>query len=174
MRDLARQAIRDTAQIAGLDPVKVYEMVESDNLTIKRPYVTIQFLPEKLERTGRKLAAWQTKTEHLLKKEIYEVELMAALNILADNENWLAGFSYKFLANLPRGLNDSNGAWVKIRAAKATFSKPPEKRVGEKVIEVFKKCGELFEISFTGRITGEEVESLIQTYEIKTHWQGVR
>ena len=174
MRDLARQAIRGAAQKAGLDPAKVYEMVESDSLTIKRPYMTIQFLPEKLERTGRKLDASRIGNENIRKRELYELTLSAAVNILATEEEWLANFSYQFVASLPRGLNDSKGAWVKIRAEKAVFSKPPDKRVGEKVIEIMKKCGELFEISFTGRITGEEAEPLIQTYDIKTTWKGAK
>lgn len=172
MNDLARTAIKDAAQKAGLDPAKVYEPVAADNLTIKRPYMTVQFLPESYKRTGRKLAVTRTKTEIIRKKELYEVELLAAANILAEDEKWLADFCYAFVAALPRGINDERGNWVKIRAEKAQFAKPPDKRVGDEVIEVFRKCGQLYQLSFTGRIVEEIREPLIETHTLETHWNG--
>lgn len=171
MRDLARETIRAAAATAGLAPEKVYELVEADNLTIKRPYMTLQFLPETYRRTGRKLGITRTETEIVRKRELYEVELVVAANALAEDEAWLADFAYRFVASLPGGLNDLRGNWVKIRAQKAAFSKPADKRVGKKVIEVFKKRDQLFEIAFTGRITAEERENLIRNYDLDIHYK---
>lgn len=180
MKDLARSIIKDTAQKAGLDSAKVYELVAADNLTIKRPYMTIQFLPENYKRTGRKLAVTRTAagnarvTEVIRKKELYEVELLVAVNILAEDEKWLADFCYAFVAAMPRGLNDERGNWVKIRAEKAQFAKLPDTRVGESVIKVFNKCGQLYQIAFTGRIVEEIREPLIPKHSIEIGWDGYK
>lgn len=180
MRDMARATIRKAAQKAGLDPAKVYELVEADNLTIERPYMTIHFLPETYRRTGRKLAVTRTAatgalpSEIIRKKELYEVELLAAANILAEEEKWLADFCYAFVAALPRGMNDERGNWVKIRAEKAQFARPADLRVDDEVIEVFQKCAQLYQISFTGRIVEEIREPLIPKHAIEVDWKGYK
>lgn len=176
---LARQAVKEAAQKAGLNPDKVYELVAADNLTIKRPYMTIQFLPATYRRTGRKLGVWREEKKagcgialQAKKLELYEAELEIAVNVLANDEEWLGDFCYGFVQSLPRGINDKRGNWVKIRAQEAQFSKPKDKRVGEKVIEVFKKRDQLFALTFTGRITVEEREELIRHFSIETYWKG--
>ena len=109
MRELAGQIITDTAVACGLPEENVIRLVAKDNLTIKRPRIELQFLPERLTRTGRKLAVWRTKTEQLRKREIYQAELDVAANVLAEDGEWLSAFCYDFLARLPRGTNDRNG-----------------------------------------------------------------
>ncbi len=59
--------------------------------------------------------------------------------MLSEDEDWLSDFSHAFVAALPKGVNDKHGNWVGIRVEKATFSRPPDKRVGDTVIEVFKR-----------------------------------
>lgn len=172
VRELAKQVIRDAAIKAGMEAGKIYDAVEADNLTIKRPYMTIQFLPETFMRTGRKLDVKRTPTEIIRKRELYEVELGVACNVLFADEAWLSGFAYSFIANLPNGVNDARGNWVRVRAQKAQFSKPPDVRIGDKTIEVFKKRDQLFELAFTGRITEEQRESLITDFDITTHWKN--
>lgn len=172
MRNLVRETVKAAAQKAGLDPARVYDLVESDNLTIKRPYMTLQFLPETFARTGRKLAVLRNAGDFARKRELYLAELAVAANVLAEDEQWLADFCHDFLVALPAGVNDSRQNWVKIRAQKAQFSKPADKRIGARVIEVFKKRDQLFEIAFTGRITAQEREQLITEMTISGHWQG--
>ena len=169
MRELAEQIIADTAVACGLAEENVIRLVAKDNLTIKRPRIELQFLPERLTRTGRKLAVWRTKTEQLRKREIYQAELDVAANVLAEDGEWLSVFCYDFLARLPRGTNDRNGNWVKVAAQKATFGKPPDKRVGNNVIEVFRKVNDLLVITFTWRVTAEEAEQLIRTWKLNIH-----
>lgn len=172
MKALAKDVISGAAVKAGLDAEKIYDAVESDNLTIKRPYLTIQFLPETYTRTGRKLGVKRNDAEIIRKREFYELELNVAVQVLAEDEMWLSDFAYTFIRALPGGQNDSRGNWVKIRAEKAEFSRPPDKRVGNAVIEVFKKRDQLFDLTFTGRITSEEYEALIREYNINTYWRG--
>lgn len=168
MQTFAREVITRAALAAGLPEGRVIDIVKKDNLTIKRPRVELQFLPEKYTRTGRKLAVYRTETTLIRKRELYEVELTVNANALADDRAWLEAFSAEFVANLPRGGNDSRGNWIRVRAQRATFGRSPDKRVGEKVIEVFTRVNRLFVLTFTGRITGEELAELIPSLTITT------
>lgn len=167
MQTFALETITQAALAAGLPEGRIIDIVKKDNLTLERPRVEVQFLPEKLTRTGRKLAVTRTKTALVRKREPYEVELTVNAHILADDRAWLEAFSVGFVAQLPRGGNDSRGNWVKVRAQKATFGRAPDKRVGEAVIEVFTKVNRLFVLTFTGRITRDETVDLIPSLTIK-------
>ena len=171
MQAFATKVVTRAALAAGLPEGRIIDIVKKDNLTIARPRVEIQFLPERYTRTGRKLALNRTKTEQIRKRELYEVELTVNVNALADDRAWLEAFSLDFVAALPRGGNDSRGNWVKVRAREATFGRAPDKRVGEEVIEVFVKVNRLFVLTFTGRITGEEAEKLIPSFTINSTFQ---
>ena len=166
MQAFATDIITRAAQAAGLPEGRIIDLVKKDNLTIERPRIEVQFMPEKYTRTGRKLAVSNTKTEHLRKRELYRVELTVNVNALADDRTWLEAFSVDFVAALPSGGNDSRGNWVKVRAQQAKFGRPPDKRVGDEVIEVFTKVNRLFVLTFTGRITREEMERLIPSISL--------
>lgn len=167
MQAFATEVITRAALSAGLPEGRVMDIVKKDNLTINRPRLELQFMPERYTRTGRKLAVTRTKTDLIRKRELYEVELTVNANVLADNRAWLEAFSVAFVAELPCGGNDSRGNWVKVRVQEATFGREPDRRVGEKVIEVFTRVNRLFVLTFTGRITGEEYDKLIRTIIIK-------
>ena len=167
MQAFATEVITRAALAAGLPEGRVMDIVKKDNLTIKRPRLELQFMPERYTRTGRKLAVTRTKTDLIRKRELYEAELTVNANVLADDRAWLEAFSVAFVAALPRGGNDSRGNWVKVRVQEATFGREPDRRVGEKVIEVFTRVNRLFVLTFTGRITGEEYDKLIRTIIIK-------
>lgn len=166
MQAFATETITRAALAAGLPEGRVIDVVKKDNLTLERPRVELQFLPERYTRTGRKLSLAHSKTEQIRKRELYEVELTVNVNALADDRAWLEAFSLDFVANLPRGGNDSRGNWIKVRAREATFSRAPDKRVGNAVIEVFTRLNRLFVLAFTGRITGEEREALIPSFAL--------
>ncbi|MCH5277474.1 MAG: translation initiation factor 2 [Desulfovibrionaceae bacterium] len=166
MQAFATAIITQTALAAGLPEGRVIDIVKKDNLTIERPRVEIQFLPEKITRMGRKLDVSRTKTEKIRTLELYEVELTVNVNVLADDRAWLEAFCLDFVARLPRGGNDSRGKWVKIRAQKATFGRDPDKRVGDAVIEVFTRVNRLFVLTFTGRVTDDERVDLIRSFDI--------
>lgn len=166
MRDFAVKTLRAAAEQAGLDPARVMAVSAADNLTIPRPRVEYQFLPETWTRTGRTLAVTRRGRTQTRKKELYEVRLDVTANILADDTAWLAGFERAFAAAFPAGANDGLGNYVKIRIQEATFSQPPAKRVGESSISVFVKVSTLFSIAFTWRLTREKTENLIHSVTI--------
>ncbi|HJA77702.1 MAG TPA: translation initiation factor 2 [Candidatus Desulfovibrio gallistercoris] len=55
MQTFAREVITRAALAAGLPEGRVIDMVKKDNLTLQRPRMELQFLPEKYTRTGRTL-----------------------------------------------------------------------------------------------------------------------
>lgn len=166
MHAFATDIITRAALAAGLPEGRIIDLVKKDNLTIERPRIELQFLPEKYTRTGRTLAVSRTKTEQVRKRELYEVDQTVNVNALADDEAWLEQFSVDFVAGLPPGGNDRRRNWVKIRAQQATFGRAPDKRVGDEAIKVFTKVNRLFVLSFTWRITREEAEALIPSFTI--------
>ena len=172
MHTLATDVITQAALAAGLPEGRVYDVARKDNITQKRPRVEIQFLPEKHTRTGRMLGITRTQTEQVRKKELYAVELTVLANVFAESEQWLSGFCYAFMAALPRGRNDSRGNWVRIRSAKAQFVHTPPPRVGEKSIEPMKRFNQIFSLTFTGRVTSEDREALIETFTIEPRIGG--
>lgn len=166
MRDFAEQTLKQAAKKAGLDPARVMDVSASDNLTIPRPRIEYQFLPEAWTRTGRKLGIVRQGRTQTRKRELYEVRLDVTANILADDAAWLSTFKREFAKAFPPGANDDQGNFVKIRIQQATFSTPPSKRVGTEAISVFTKVNDLFSISFVWRLTRDEVANLIHSVTI--------
>ena len=159
---------------AGLPGERVISLSRGDSLTIPRPRIELQWLPETYTRTGRKLGHIKNdadKTRRTLKRELYQVKLDVSANILAETSLWIAAFERDFLAALPRSGNDTAGNWVKIRAARAEWANTPETRVGLDVIKVFEKAAKLLVISFMWRITEEEAQRLIP--RINLDFKGV-
>lgn len=173
MREFLQDIIASAAVKAGLPKERVMSLSGGDNLTLPRPRIEIQILPDSYQRTGRKLAVTRAGGIQTTKKELYEVVFDLTANILADNAKWLASFEHDFVTAFPRGMNDAQGNWVQVRVEKATFTAPPAKRVGGKEIKVFTKLNTLFALRFTGRITEEEEARLIQTINIQEPKTGL-
>jgi hypothetical protein len=168
MRTLAMQIINTAAVKAGLPAERVIDVSAKDNLTLVRPRIEMDMLPESLTRTGRKLHVDRHQTTQTVKKELYEVRFDVTAQVYADNEEWLEQFEYLFVAAFPRGVEDARGNWVKTRVTEATFKKEPTKRVGTAEIRVFTRMNTLFLITLTGRVTIEEIQNLLTTFTIDT------
>ena len=166
MRELHESIVTQAALKAGLPEGRIFGVASADNLTLPRPRIEIDYLPDSYQRTGRKLAVTRAGGIQTTKRELYEATCDLTANVLADDAAWLAAFEYDFVAAFPRGVNDARGNWVQIRIERATFSTPPGKRVKEKEIKVFTKVNTLFALRFTGRVTQEEEIRLIQTINI--------
>ena len=172
IHELAAEIIRQTAQAAGLPEGRVIDQPKADNLTLPRPRLELQFLQENYTKSGQTLAFTRSRDSLQQKRELYVVTLAVAANVLADNDEWLAGFCYDFTRLLPRGTNDSRGNWVRIAATSSTFGRQPAPRIGNANIEVFRKLNRLFSIDLTWRVTDEEAFSLIPAFTITTNWKG--
>lgn len=172
MQTFVQNIILQAGLAAGLpddlDGGRVMSLSASDNITLPRPRIEVQFLPEQWTRTGRGLHMSRTKIQQTAKKELYIATLRVSANVLANDAVWLSAFCPAFVRAMPAGTNDTAGNWVKIRVAQATYSNTPTKRVGTQAIKVFTKLSQLFECVFTWRVTDEQVAALITTITIKT------
>jgi hypothetical protein len=166
MRTLAMRIVTDAALAAGMPAGRITDVSAKDNLTLPRPRMEVDFLPDTLTRTGRKLAVARAETVQTTKKELYEVRFDLTAHVYAEDAAWLEAFEYAFIAAFPRGVNDQRGNWIKIRVNQATFKKEPTKRVGTSEITVFRKIDTLFLITLTGRVTTEEEQALLTTFEL--------
>ena len=165
---LVRTVITETAVAAGLPEKQVWgNPSESDNLTLKRPRLEVDILPETYTRTGRKLASARSDGRQTVKKEVYAARQEVTCHVLAEDEAWLTHFCRDFLEMLPRGINDEAGNYVKITASEATFSAPKAKRVGTAEIKILSRVDTLLLIVFTWRITTEIHKDLIKSLNIK-------
>ena len=171
MEKLIMEAVTRAAVAAGLPAERVMTESAKDNITLPRPRLDVQMQPATYKRTGRKLGATRTKTQHITKRELYEVSQQVLLNVLAEDENWLSTFSFDFVRALPKGVNDKMGNWVGIRVQKATPGKPPVKRVGDAEITVFTRLNTLFLLTFAGRVTEEITHNLVTDVTINPHWE---
>ena len=70
MQAFATEVITRAALAAGLPEGRVIDMVKKDNLTIKRPRIELQFMPETLTRTGRTLNVCRQSTDQIRKREL--------------------------------------------------------------------------------------------------------
>lgn len=176
MQTFVHNTILQAGLVAGLpddlEGGRVMSLSASDNITLPRPRIELQFLPEQWARTGRGLHMARTKTQQHTKKELYTAILRVSANVLANDAAWLAAFCPAFVRAMPIGANDAAGNWVKIRVAQATYANTPTKRVGTQAIQVFTKVSQLFECVFTWRVTDEQLTALITTITIKApHWR---
>jgi hypothetical protein len=168
MREVSKRVIEAAAEAAGLPAGRVIDMSKADNLTIPRPRLELQRLPQTYQRAGRKLGfkPGSGPGKRILKKAAYSASLQIAANILAEDAAWLEAFTLNFVRSLPRGVNDEAGNWVKIRAEQAEWTEEPAPRVGLEAIKVFNQCEQLVVLSFSGLVTLEEEQQLIEHIKI--------
>lgn len=150
------ETISAAALAAGLPEGRVIDRTVGDNITLKRPRLELQVLKERFTRTGRKLGIRRESGEKVRKRELYDVELPVAAQVYAEDQEWLDAFADAFAAAFPPGVNDEKGNWLKIRVQEAELQRPADTRLGNKVIQAFKKIDKLFTVAFTWRVTEEE------------------
>ena len=170
MQELTRAIITTAAQAAGLPEGRVMNLSASDNLTIPRPRIELQWLPETYTRLPRKLGhLWPgaDRKTRLLRRELYQVKLEVSANILAEDPAWLSAFSAALIAELPNGVNNAAGNWVLIAAQRGEWLNQPEKRVGLDAIKVFERAALVLIISFVWRITRDELQRMITDITLK-------
>ncbi|MFI3271827.1 MAG: translation initiation factor 2 [Pseudomonadota bacterium] len=168
MQECITQSISRAAYQAGLPDGRLIPQTAADNITLARPRLELQFLPATYTESGRAISLRRTKVDELPKREAYIVTQNVVATVFAEHDAWLSAFAYDFIKALPRGFNDSRGNYVTVKAEEATFTRPPDKRVGNSVIKVFNKVETLFTIAYTSRITRDEAVGLIPSVEITT------
>ncbi len=162
MRDLILQKVAEAAEPLGLPRDRVMTKSARDNLTLPRPRIELDFLPETFERTGRLLGTLPAGTDQkTLRRELYQVSLPVAAQILANDPAWLKNFCYRLTAALPRGFNDAAGNYVKLQAHQGAWEGFTLKRVGDQAIDPIVKRGYLLHLKVTWRVTQDRLLNYI-------------
>lgn len=172
MRELVFTLITAAAEAAGLPAGRVLDVSRSDNITIPRPRLEVQMLAATYTRTGRRLAATRQGGMLTRKRELYQLRQTVSVNALAENTLWLESFSFVFARLLPRGVNDARGNHVRLALVEAQTGRESAPRVGLKSIEPMQKRSKLYQLTFTGRVTDEELARLITNININLHWRN--
>ena len=162
MRELILEKVADAAVSLGLERSRVMTKSLADNLTLPRPRIELDFLPEALAATGRlQGGAKDENGRPLFRKELYEVSLAIAAQALADDPDWLTNFVWRFIAALPRGFDDARGNYVKLRAGQGQWEGFDLRRVGTVEIDPIVKRGYLLHLTAIWRISREEAVDFI-------------
>lgn len=168
MRDLILEKVRDAAGLLGLPREHVMTKSYQDNLTLPRPRVELDFLPETYRRTGRGLGTIKLSEDHLkIKKETYEIDLPVVAQILAKDPEWLKESCYRLAAALPRSFDDRHGNHVTLQATQGEWEDFNVRRVGVKEIDPIKKRGYLLHIRVTWRMTSEQLIEKVSGIDLK-------
>ena len=172
MRDLILEKVADAAELLSLPRERVMTKSAKDNLTLPRPRIELDFLPETYNRTGRLLGSQPAGAQNIcaktIRKELYEISLPVAAQILADDPTWLKEFCYRLAAALPRGFNDSLGNYVKLEAAQGQWEGFTLKRVGNAVIDPIVKRGYILHLNALWRVTKNELQNYITAVDFKS------
>ena len=151
------EKIRDAAELLKLDRNRVMTKSRADNLTLVRPRLEVDFLPETYTRTGRLLGGSKDEAGRpKYRKELYEVSLSIAVQALADDPDWLKEFCWRLIAALPRGFNDAQGNYVKLSAQQGQWEGFEARRVGEVIIDPIVRRGYLLHLTALWRISQDE------------------
>lgn len=170
MRALAVRILTAAAVAAGLDADAVMHVPEKDTLTLPARRLEIAYQPEQYRRTGRPLLKQPTPgredASRTLVREIHSVRLPVRAAIRADDEAWLAEFSEKFLAALPKRTVDEHGRSVSIAVDKAEYG-----GFTGRLVEVFVKRSKTYLITFTGSRTSSRDVPLIRDVDITPNYR---
>ncbi|MDY6904088.1 MAG: hypothetical protein SWH61_05315 [Thermodesulfobacteriota bacterium] len=151
MQALAFDIIANAAQAAGLDRAAVMDKPEKETVLLAERRVQVEFLPARLERSGRPVGKDRTDIDghphRSLRRAIYNRVLDVSAEIVGDDETWVEAFVVAFLRALPRRTADADNNLVTIEAHQAV-------RGGYtgKVVEVFVKRRCAVHIRFSGMV----------------------
>lgn len=169
MQEFIIQILKEAAIKSGCPENAFISKSLRDNFTIKKPRIEYSFLQNNIKRTGRLLAIQKIDNKRtLLKRELYTVAQNIQLKLFSDNEAFRADFTNNFFFYLPKGLNDTNGNYVKFQYQSYEFNDEGEKRVGEKEIKVLKTYTAVYNLLVTYRVTQTTAENYIQNINLLT------
>ena len=155
MQALAFDIIANAAQAAGLDRAAVMDKPEKETVLLAERRVQVEFLPARLERSGRPVGKSRTDIDghpyRSLRRAIYNRVLEVSAEVIGNDEDWVESFVEGFLRALPRRTADGDNNLVTVEAFTA-------RRGGYagKMVEVFVKRRCAVHIRFSGMIHQDE------------------
>jgi hypothetical protein len=161
MKTFVEGVIRQAAAQTGIEKVVLHT---ASNLTLPKPRLEFEFLPETYIPTGRKIAKRKADGKQIMVNERYEVDTPAMLYIIDNDDARIEHLSRKLVLSFPRGVADTYNNWVRIRAALAEWTgfKAPTVGLDAKRIEPLIERSYSVKVSFLWRLTYEEATPYIE------------
>lgn len=166
MMTLARRIITETAVKAGIPESNIID-IAPDSITLPKPRLDIQFLPETAIKTGRKLAETRNADGVNNILSLYEVRLSVACNIYTSTVDELEKLSGAFIKALPRKFADAENNIVKLWFASGQWKATGGTQIGLKKIEPIKTRSRLIRIDFIYHVTTDRLTPYLKDFEFK-------
>lgn len=154
MKDFIETVIREAACIAGVETVLL--KAKSSNITMPKPRVEFEFLPDTFLPTGKVIAKRRQNDTEVRVHERYQVDSPVMLYLTDDNDSRLQQLSNALIMAFPKGVPDENNNWVRIKATGAEWQSKNAPVVGTKRIEPIIERLRLIRVGFTWRLTYEQ------------------
>lgn len=168
MQEFIIAVLKDAAIKSGCPENAFLSKSIRDNITIVKPRIEYSFLQNNIKRTGRLLAIQHINNKRETKRELYTVSQNVQLKLFSKDEQFRADFTNNFFFHLPKGLNDTNGNYVKFQYKSYEFNDEGENRIGENEIKVLKTYTATYNLLVTFRVTEITTENYIQNINLLT------
>lgn len=162
MQEFIVETLKNAAVRCGLPENSFMSKSLKDNITLTRPRIEYSFLQNAVKRSGRLLGIEKANGLRVSKRELYTVSLTIKLKLFSDTALFRTAFTRDFFYYLPKGINDSDGNYIKFQYQNYEFEDEGDRRIGESVIEVNKTFTAVYSLSATYRITETTAENYIK------------
>jgi len=168
MRQTAESVIKAAAVAAGLPEASVIDKPKKDSLTLPKPRVELEFMPENLIRSVKKIAKFPKPgaemTYRTMRTRLYVRELTIRASVVTKEEDELEPLVRALLVSMPHRTSDSDNNLVTVKANQAVRS-----GFGHRMVKGLPKdrYANTLHIVFSGMICRDTDIPLIRNVNIK-------
>lgn len=166
MQDFIINTLKNVAIQSGLSEKAFIPKTIRDNITLIKPRIEYSFLANDVKRSGRLLAIDRIHDMRTSKRELYLILQKIQLKLFSDKELFRTSFTNNFFLYLPKGINDTNGNFIKFKYETFEFENEGEKRIGDSVIKVNEPYIATYNLLVTYRVTQTITENYIKDVTI--------
>lgn len=170
MIEFARQVIKTGAIKAGIPEKNIIDLA-ADSITLPKPRLDIQFLPEVFRKTGRTLAINKSDAGFEKILSVYEVRLGVACNIYTATTQELEKITNAFIKALPRKFANAENNIVKLWVASGQWKIVGGTQVGLTKIEPIKSRSRLIRVDFVYHVTEDRLTPYMKEFNLKAFHQ---
>lgn len=170
MIEFARQVIKSATIKVGIPEKNIIDLAP-DSITLPKPRLDIQFLPEVFTKTGRTLAINKSAAGFEKILSVYEARLGAACNIYTTTTEELEILTTKFIKALPRKFANAENNVVKLWVASGQWKVAGGAQVGLTKIEPIKSRLRLIRVDFIYHITEDRLTPYMKEFNLKAFHQ---
>jgi hypothetical protein len=164
MKTFFEGLIKEAALKIGIEKVLLHT---ATSLTLPKPRLEFEFLPDSYIATGRKIAKRREDGKQIIVHERYEVDTPAMLYVIDNNDERIERLSRELVMAFPKGVADSYNNWVRILPVVGEWTgfKAPTLGAELKRIEPIFERTYSVKVSFKWRLTYEQATPLLDNIE---------